>query len=291
VLVLLLWHFLVASGYREPGDRIESAYLWGTWASKFARLGSEFFHFTPRVDLLLVFLLAASLLTWVGVPRLRDLRQPRVLELWALSATFLSLFFVLPLGYSEAFYVDTRPLPLASFFFICACLSLPHRDPARGARREPVALLLAALLAIANIAYLTHHFVAEREWVSRYRSIVARLPFHARVLPVYTHGGEGAVVPFLHTSGFLSIDRAAIEPYVFAAENGNPMKYFRYTHLPYDPPEVWYGEIPRPRLDWRAVARDYDFLLVTKPYEPSVLGLPTRTVADNSTATLLAIVK
>lgn len=292
VLVLLLWHFLVASGYRQPGDQIESPYVWGTWASKFGRIGSEFFHFTPRTDVMLVLLFAASLLTWVGIPRLRELRQPRVLEPLALSATFLVMFFVLPLGYSEAFYVDTRPLPLASFFFICACLSLPHRDAATtSARREPAALLLAAVLGVCNIAYLTHHFIAEREWVSRYRSVAAALPFHARVLPVYTYGGEGAVVPFLHTSGFLSIDRAAIEPYVFAAENGNPMKYFRYTRLPYDPPEVWYGAIPRPRLNWQAVARDYDFLLVTKPYEPGVLELPTRIVTDNSTAALLAIVK
>jgi hypothetical protein len=203
------------------------------------------------------------------------------------------MFFVLPLGYSEAFYVDTRPLPLASFFLICACLAMPRPEPARapGVRREAVALALAALLGIGNIAYLTHHFVAERVWVSEYRSVAAALPFHARVLPVYTYGGEGAVVPFLHTSGYLSIDRSAIEPYVFAAQNGNPMKYFRYAHLPYDPSEVWYGEIPRPRLDWRAVARDYDFILVTKPYDTNVIRLPTRRVAENSTATLLAIVK
>jgi hypothetical protein len=291
VLLALAWHFIVASSYRQPGDQIESPYLWGTWASKFARIGSEFFHFTPRVDVVLVLLFAVSLFTWVGIPRAREVRQPLVLELLTLSVTFLAMFFVLPLGYSEAFYVDTRPLPLASFFFVCACLALPPRAPAMRARGEAVALALAALLGLGNIAYLTHHFVAERAWVSQYRSLAAALPFHARVLPVYTYGREGAVVPFLHTSGFLSIDRAAIEPYVFAAENGNPMKYFRYRHLPYDPREVWYGEIPRPQLDWRAVARDYDFILVTKPYDPAAIGVPTRRVADNSTATLLAIVR
>jgi len=295
VVAVLAWHFTVARGYRQPGDQIESPYLWGTWASKFARVGSEFFHFTPRIDVLLVLLFAASLFTWVGNPRAifrgPALRQPLVLELLTLSATFLAMFFVLPLGYSEAFYVDTRPLPLATFFFVCACLALPRPAPALRARREPVALALAGLLGLANIAYLIHHLVPERAWVSEYRSLAAALPFHARVLPVFTYGREGAVVPFLHTSGFLSIDRAAIEPYVFAAENGNPMKYFRYTRLPYDPPEVWYGEIPRPRLDWRAVARDYDFILVTKPYDRRAIGLPTQPVADNSTATLLRVVK
>jgi hypothetical protein len=291
VLAVLVWHLAVASGYREPGDRIESPYMWGTWAGKFARIGSQFFHFTPRIDVLLVMLFAACLLTWVGIPRLRDPRQPLVLEMLVLSATFVGMFFVLPMGYSDAFYVDTRPLPLASFFLICACLALPRPTPALRARREPAVLVLAIVLAVVNIAYLTHHFIAERAWVRQYRSVVARVPPHARVLPVYTHGGEGAVVPFLHTSGYLSMDKAAIEPYVFAAENGNPMKYFRYTLHPYDPPEMWYGQIPRPRLDWQAVARDYDFLLVTKPYDPGVLEVPTKPIADNSAATLLAVVK
>jgi hypothetical protein len=291
LLAVLLWHFVVASGYRHPGDQIESPYVWGTWAGKFARIGSQFFHYTPQVDVILLLLFAACLVTWVGVPRARDLLRPVTLEMLAVSGTFVAMCFALPMGYSEAFYVDTRPLPPASFFFICACLSLPRPTPSVRARREPVALLLACVLAIANIAYLTHHFTAERAWVSQYRSIVAQLPLHARVLPIYTYGGEGPVVPFLHTSSYISMDRAAIEPYVFAADNGNPMKYFRYAHLPYDPPEVWYGEIPRPALDWRAVERDYDFLLVTKPYDPRVLGVPTKPLADNSTATLLAIVR
>jgi hypothetical protein len=178
-----------------------------------------------------------------------------------------------------------------SFFFIAACLALPRPDPIAHALREPTALLLAALLGIGNLAYLTHHFVAERAWVRQYRSVVAAIPFHARVLTIYTYGGEGAVVPFLHTSGFVSIDRAAIEPYVFAGDNGNPMKYFRYRRRPYDPMEEWYGEIPRPKVDWQKVSQDYDFLLVTKPFDPGVLGLPTRPVADNPSAMLLAIVK
>jgi hypothetical protein len=291
VLVVLAWHFAVGSGYRDPGDPITSVYLWGTWASKFARIGSEFFHFAPRTDLLLLALLAASLFVRTGIARARDLREPLVLEMLALALTFLAMYFVLPLGYSEAFYVDTRPLPLASFFLICAGLALPAADPVAAGRRQPIAVLLAALLVVGNLAYLTRHFVAEKAWVAQYRSLVAALPLHARVLTIYTHGGEGAVFPFFHTSGFVAMDRAAVEPYVFAGDNGNPMKYFRYIQRPYDPPEDWYGEIPRPQVDWRRVAQDYDFLIVTQPYDPAVLELPTRTVTANQTATLLAIVK
>jgi hypothetical protein len=291
LLAVLAWHFGVANGYREPGDPITSTYFWGTWSSKFARLGSQFFHFAPRTDLLLVATLAAALLARAGLPRWRDLRQPLVLEMLVLAATFLAMYFVLPLGYSEAYYVDTRPLPLVSFFFIAACVALPRKEPGARAGREKLALALAALLALGNLVYLTRHFLADRAWVTEYRSIAAAIPVHGRVLTVYTHGGEGSFFPYLHTSGFVAMDRAALEPYVFAGDNGNPMKYFRYIRLPYNPSEVWYGTIPRPALDWQQVARDYDFLLVTKPYDPGVLGLATRPLTENSTATLLEIQK
>jgi hypothetical protein len=293
VLVVLAWHFTVGTSYREPGDPVAGPYFWGTWYSKFARIGSEFFHFAPHTDIVLVLLLAGCLLARTGIPRPRDLHQPGVLELLALSGLFLAMYFVLPLGYADAFYVDTRPLPLASFFFIAACLGLPRRgqDPETQRRRALVAVALATLLALGNLAYLARHFIAERAWLSQYRDIVAAIPEHGRVLPIYTYGREGSVVPFLHVSGFVSMDRAAVEPYVFAGDNGNPMKYFRYNHRPYDPPEVWYGDIPRDPVDWRTVARDYDFLMVTKPFDPEVFQLATRTVADNSAAALLAIEK
>jgi hypothetical protein len=291
VLVVLAWHFMVAVHYREPTDPVAGAYLWGTLQSKLARLGSEFFHYTPHTDVLLVLVLAACLFARTGVPRWRDLRRPLVLELLALALLFVVTYFMLPIGYAEAYYVDTRPLPLASFFFIAACLALPRPDPVAHPRRESVAFLLAALLAVGNLAYLARHFITQARWVAQYRSVVAAIPEHGRVFPIYTRGGDGSVVPFLHVSAFVSSDRAALEPYVFAGDNGNPMKYFRYVHRPYDPTEVWYGDIPRPPIDWNAIARDYDFLVITKPFDPAALAVPTRTMTENSSAALLAIEK
>jgi len=291
VLVVLAWHFTVGGLYREPGEPTAGPWFWGTWYSKLMRIGSEFFRFVPHTDLLLFLLLAACLIVRIGIPRARDLRQPLVLELLALAVTFLAMYFVLPIGYPEAYYIDTRPLPLASLFFIFACLALPRPYPTAHSYREATVFLLAALLAVGNLAYLARHLIPDRAWMTQYRSVVAAIPRHGRVLPVYTHGGEGAVVPFLHVSGFISIDRAAVEPYVFAGDNGNPMKYFRYIHRPYDPPQVWYGEIPRPKVDWQSVTHDYDFLIVTKPYDPSVFGVATQAVTQNSSAALLAIVK
>jgi hypothetical protein len=290
ILLVMLWHVAVGSHYREPDDPV-GIFLWGTWSSKFARVGSEFFHFAPWTDVLLVVVLAVCLWVRTGIPRWRDLQQPLVAELTLLGLMFLAMFFVLPQGYSEAFYVDTRPLPLASFFLITACLALPRRGVTTQPRREAIALALAVLLAVGNFAYLTRHFIAEQNWITQYRDVVAAIPEHGRVLPIYTTGGEGAVVPFLHVSGYIAMDRAAVEPYVFAGDNGNPMKYFRYNHRPYDPPEIWYGDIPRDPIDWQRVAREYDFVAVTKPYDPSVIKLATHPVAESPSATLLAIDK
>ena len=86
--------------------------------------------FVPYTDVLLVLLLAACLFARTGIPRWRDLRQPLVLEMLVLAVLFVATYFALPIGYSEAYYIDTRPLPFASFFFIAACLALPRPDPA-----------------------------------------------------------------------------------------------------------------------------------------------------------------
>ncbi|MDB6091656.1 MAG: hypothetical protein JWN85_4440 [Gammaproteobacteria bacterium] len=289
--VVLAWHFAVGHGYREPGDLVIGSYFWGTWAGKWARLGSEFFRFAPRTDGLLLLALAACVLLMTGAPRPRDMRNPLVLEFLALAATFLVMYFVLPIGYSEAWYVDTRPLPLAALFLLFACLALPRSHSSRRTRRASAAVALATLLAVGNLAYLARHFINDRAWLAGYRSVVAAIPLHGRALPVFTHGQEGAVVPFLHVDGFVTVDRAAVGPYVFAGDNGNPMKYFRYRHRPYDPPQTWYGDVPQGRVDWRAVARDYDFVILTKPFDPRIVGLRTRTVIQNSSAALLAIAR
>jgi hypothetical protein len=142
----------------------------------------------------MVLLLAACLFARTGVPRWRDLRRPPVLEMLALALLFVATYFALPIGYAEAYYVDTRPLPLASFFFIAACLALPRPDPVTRPGRERLAFALAALLAIGNLAYLARHFIAQSAWIAQYRNVVAAIPAHGRVLPVYTHGGDGSVV-------------------------------------------------------------------------------------------------
>jgi hypothetical protein len=66
------------------------------------------------------------------------------------------------------------------------------------------------------------------------------------------------------------------------------MKYFRYIHRPYTPPEDWYVDWPRPRVQWQQVACTYDFILVSKPFQQQRIGVATTTVAENESAALLS---
>jgi hypothetical protein len=65
-------------------------------------------------------------------------------------------------------------------------------------------------------------------------------------------------------------------------------RYFRYRRRPYDPPEDWFSD-RQFNPDWRAIGCDYDYLLLTQPYDPQRVGIPTVPVAENASAALLAI--
>jgi hypothetical protein len=108
-------------------------------------------------------------------------------------------------------------------------------------------------------------------------------------LPVNTKHLEGAVRPFLHVDSFLVIDRHGLSPYLFSGNGGYPMKYFRYAHWPYAPDDDWYNS--NGAVDWRQVGCSYDYLLVTKPYDPNRIGLSTTALAENASAVLLRVAK
>lgn len=42
-------------------------------------------------------------------------------------------------------------------------------------------------------------------------------------------------------------------------------------------------------VSWGKVACEYPFIIATEPYDPALIGVPTRTVAANGSAALLAV--
>jgi hypothetical protein len=288
---MCVWHFGVTAGYTLPSDPAENPYIWGTWYDKLTRLNYEFVRFHLPSDQLLLKGLAACVLVGVGRIRLRDLRAPAFVEMLVLAVAFVAMYIALPMGYSEAWYVDVRPLALVSVCLILACANLPARRSWLSVPAPVLATVLAIPLVASNLVYLERHLTRDEVWLRQYRSVVAAVPVGARVLPIATHGSEGHINPYLHAASYIAIDREGLMPYGFTADTANPEKYLRYVHKPYRPDEKWYVNHGSGSVDWRSVASDYDFVLATKPFDARRLPLRTTPVAENGSAELLAINK
>jgi len=291
VAAVLLWNFAVADGYRAPTDLVENPYIWGTVRDKLARLGSEFFRYHWRSDALLAVAFVACLSLQMGRMTREGLRSPRLLEFLTLAITFLGMYFALPLAYSDAIYVDVRALPMATLFAVFACVRAGEEGSTGGTLRMGHAMSVATILALANLGTLSRDWLRNNAYVTEYRAMVAAAPWHARIFPVYTRGHQGSVEPLLHLDSYITIDRSGLMPYEFTGDNGNTVRYFRYLHRPYDPDEQWYKQESALQIHWSAIACDYDYLIVTKPFSPERLPLRMTMIASNDAAALFTIDK
>lgn len=245
-----------------------------------------------------------------------------MLEQIALAATFLGIYVILPQTYSGAAYVDVRALPMVVLFILFAVLRLAPAGSRGGEFAGAPVLAVAAVLAAVNLAYVGWHLEKNNVWMQRYRAVVAQLPHGALALPIFTRP-PATVLPLAHASAYALLDRGAVTPYLFAGNLGDPMSYFDYVKPPYAPVEEWYGiqelwnRAPvftfstqgrsyswrfendpyehdwKPAVlapvSWAEVACEYPYIIATQPYDPSYIGVPTRAVAANSSAALLAV--
>jgi hypothetical protein len=324
VAVLLLVHFGWVVEPYSASNPPAYQYYWGDIETKLRGLLYEFERFdgAPARPMMLMLGLCLLLAVWKDL-RWRRITRPIVLEQLAIAAAFLALYVIFPRQYEDSAYVDVRALPMIVLFGLLACLHLPDQgEQSRRFGSTPVRTL-AGMLAAANFIYLVIHMGENNEWAARYRQIAATVPMHARVLPVHTLVKQRDVSPFYHVGSFLVIDRGSVIPFLFSQERGDAMKYFRYKRKPYMPHEGWYraqkgwddgvaqsytvlGQTYRWRfkydkvdnvwralelvpVDWNRIACQYDWLLVTKPFESRFIRLPARQVASNETAALLAL--
>jgi hypothetical protein len=293
IIAMFIWHFGVAVHYRAPGDLAAAQYHLDTMHGKLARLGWEFFRISRTSDRLMLAMLAACVI-WPARHRLRlrEIKRPVVQEMLVLSAVFLGMYLVLPPGAVDAGYIDVRALALFSLFVVLTFLSLWDDDSLERSFGSALALPLAVLLVTGNLVYLGRHLHKDDAWLSRIRAVAAAVPRGAYVMFGYTLPiADWRIKSFLHADSYVVADRAGVTPNLFSGDRGNPMKYFRYIHRPYMPTDEWYTAWPNPLVAWQEVACTYDFILVTKPFEPRRIGLATTTIAENESATLLAPIK
>jgi len=232
---------------------------------------------------------------------------------------------ILPSAYEDSTYVDVRAMCLVALFLVLAALHLPPPPEAGSSFSTRPVLGVALLLACVNFAYLVLHMGRNEAWLTRYRQVVAAIPAGSKVLPVYTQVSQMDLAPFLHAASYVTLDRAAVIPYLFSGNRGDLMTYFTYKHRPYMPDESWYKSLEywntlpeatyevggrsytwrfyyfRPDrewkmaevvpIDWNRVACEYDYLLVMVPFREPYLEVPTTPVKYNETAALLAVDK
>ncbi len=288
IVMVLAWHFGVAAHYRRHTDLAGQAYVWGTVNHKWVRAMVNFHRYGGRLDLYLEYLYVVCLLMLIGSRAWRDtFAAPRAIECLVVAAAFVGMYFVLPFSYNEASFIDIRALAPATLFLLLACLHLPRAQALPvGSRRLPsLAVMLALALSIVNLGYLGTHFVELSRWSMKYRALFASIPRGARVLPIYT---AQALQKFMEPSAIAVIDRQVFFPYLFSANAGQPMSYFRYVNLPYRPADDWYMRGP-PLVDWHEVACAYQYILVTQPFDLRRIGVTVNPMVETSSAALLAI--
>jgi hypothetical protein len=292
IIGVLAWHFVVALAYRQPGDFVAQNNDWGSIETKIGHLSWDLVRYRGRPDSLVMATALAFLSLSLGGRRFwsrEGIFTSQVLEPLAYAVLFFGLYIVLPFEQTEASYIDVRALALAPFFLVLGVLNLPQFTAAWSARLKASAIALAAAVACINLGYLTWYFHKQGAWLPQYRAIVARIPPNSTVLPVYTERKLGNVFLHLHVASFAVIDRHALIPYLFSGNAGHPMKYFRYLHRPAAPDELWYHSGSDSTVDWAEVARDYQYLLIIKPFEADRIRIKTHTVAENEAAALLAV--
>jgi hypothetical protein len=301
-------------------------FYWGTWAKKLQHLTFEYTRFGSHLDRPMLVLLLACLVWAVRRHfQLSRFQQPAVLEALAIAVAFAGVYFVLPEYYSDSAYVDVRALPVLLIMVILACLNLPGSNSSGRDFASWSVMGLAVALSIINLSYLMRHIDAYRKPIAQYRELGSAIPSGSYVLPVYTVHKDGELRGLLHASGYLVADRTIVVPYLFSADRGDPMKYFSYRARPYRPDEQWYIDrqnwdraseqsytvagrvytwkvryseethlwtladlIP---VDWNQVACRYDYLLMTKPVDMRLIGIPVRSVRENEAAALVAVDK
>jgi hypothetical protein len=290
LVVMVAWHVLIALGYNNPADASINKYRWGSIAGKVRGLYEHWTRYSLRTDLGLAALAALAFL-WPLRKRvnLGAISTVGALEMLAVFLVLLAMYWVMPFSYSEATYVEDRPLGLMVPVLIIGALALPAASGERRPLYSIGSVFLISLVLLVNLAALGKHLLKDEAWLDRYREVVAAIPRGATVLPVNTKPKDGRMSPWLHAGSFVATDRAGIVPILFAANRGDAMKYFRYIDKPYAPKESWYLDSMENTIDWEAVSCDYQYLLVSKPFEAERIPFAPLVVTENDSAALLAV--
>jgi hypothetical protein len=249
--------------------------------SKIVRFDFPAERFNQAADLALFALLIATTLFPVLFSWRRAMRVSA--EPLLIGCALAALYLITPPVIGGVFYSDVRALPYVLLFLIIA--GVRCAEPDRGVRRAQFALAL--IVALANLVYIAVYMLPQNVAMQRYKDLTASIPRGAKVLTVDTlplHPYR----PLLHAGAYATLNRCALTPYIFAADNVPNMPYFEYLQRPsYVPHESWYSL--KTRVSWDRVVREYQYMLVTVPWTPEKIPVSYTVVTQNDAAALLRL--
>ena len=244
-----------------PFDLSTGGAVWRPLLQKLPAIGTAFVRFSTALDaaLFLLFLAACALLVM-----LRPFALHRLLPE---AGVLFALFLAMPVGMGSTYHLDERALPyLLAMLALLACAS-----PGVSPRAEQLAVAAAILLGAANLVYLYRGFAAQNARAREVLAVYRELPEGKRVFPVATIPNAGRMQPFPNLGNLYIPLRRGLAGYVQGADNNNPMRHFAYRQRPYAPDYFWYTRRTL-ECDWSRVLRDYDYVVVTKPYDRARLA-------------------
>lgn len=282
VLLFLTWG--------SPGAYVEQAPVHATLSLKFLRAGLPLSRFDMANDIVLFGVLGVFIMAGLNVVlRNRLWEKPAIFEFLALGALSLLIYFALPREQGTSDDIDARALPYAYLFFLCAAMAVIVPRFIRRPKLFRSMALLIPLTAYANLVYLAAELFPESNRAASIEQMIESLPRGKRLFSVSTQESHGRVQPLLHIGGAYTLLRDGLSPYIFSANFGHAMHYFHYRELPYTPSIFWY--VRSAEINWARVRKDYDFVLVTKPFDPTRLDLQHQSKFSENRGALIAAIK
>ncbi len=261
-------------------------------SNKLESIGTMFYRFDANIDALFffTFIILLGVILWKQRTRIQNDFDFR--EQVTVFVAFALAFLVLPVAADRVYDVDNRALPFLFIWLLHITQGVStSKDPPTSTLFQNSLNVASFILVVLNLLYLHHYLSPAEKHMERYLSALEHVPADSVVLPVSTEPDTGRLQPYLHAGAYLVTRRKAITPYLFSGSWDDAMKHFQYRRIVYVPDVFWYI---RNRLNvyWDIVRKDYDYLVVTKPFDES--RLPRGMLEEqfsNDAATIYKVLK
>jgi len=270
--------------------QVPEAIVQRTPLNKLQALASPWLRFPLRWDwpVLLGLALAVALLFIGAAAAFRSrARDVLVNDLFFPVVALGGVYLVLPQAQGQAWDVDVRMLPFLVYFLLLWLLSIarPAGSPAGlGDGFLPPGRVLFGTCWVSLLVLLIQIWPYNRE-AHKYWEALKRIPEHQVVLAVSTRPYLGRLLPLQHEGNLYAVFREGVAPDVFSSDNAAfPFFVPREPYAP--PPNLWYvRNLPTPK--WESLDLRYDYLVVSKPYDPARLSLPAPRVFTENDAVVV----